>query len=146
MIYRYLVSSSTCSSLTKLYISRHAPILQEPEILIKNVKFTEFLKSSLLLSIDHTKNIHYLNDVKNNPLAEDVKTEKDITNRLHKAKSSFHQLNKIWRSSNIGEKTKIRLYQSNILSVLLYGAECWRLTQKDNQRLSGFHTKCLRKI
>ena len=32
-------------------------------------------------------------------------TEKDITNRLQKAKSSFHQLNKIWRSSNIGEKT-----------------------------------------
>ena len=73
-------------------------------------------------------------------------TEKDMTNRLQKAKSSFHQLNKIWRSSSIGEKTKIRLYQSNILSVLLYGAECWRLTQKDNQRLSGFHNKCLRKI
>ena len=73
-------------------------------------------------------------------------TEKDITNRLHKAKSSIHQLNKIWRSRNNGEKTKIRLYQSYILSVLLYGAECWRLTQKDNQRLSGFHTKCLRKI
>ena len=50
-------------------------------------------------------------------------TEKDITNRLHKAKCSFHQLNKIWRSCNITEKTKIRLYQSNILSVLLYGAE-----------------------
>ena len=49
-------------------------------------------------------------------------------------------------SSNIGEKTKIRLYQSNILSVLLYCAECWRLTQKDSQRLSGFRTKCLRKI
>ena len=73
-------------------------------------------------------------------------TEKDITNRLQKAKSSIHQLNKIWRSSNNGEKTKIRLYQSNILSVLLYGAECWRLTQKDNQRLSGFYIKCLWKI
>ena len=42
-------------------------------------------------------------------------TEKAISNRLQKAKSSFHNLNKIWRSSNIGEKTKIKLYQSNIL-------------------------------
>ena len=33
------------------------------------------------------------------------KTEKDITNRLQKAKSSFHQLNKIWMLSNISEKT-----------------------------------------
>ena len=73
-------------------------------------------------------------------------TEKNITNRLQKANSLFHQLNKIWRSSNISEKTKIRLYQSNILSVLLYGAKYRRLTQKDNQRLSGFHTKSLRKI
>ena len=73
-------------------------------------------------------------------------TVKDITNRLQKAKSSFAQLNKIWRSPNISEKTKIKIYHSNVLSVLLYGAECWRVTQRDSQRLSGFHTSCLRKI
>ena len=73
-------------------------------------------------------------------------TVKDITNRLQKAKSSFVQLNKIWRSPNISEKTKIKIYHSNVLSVLLYGAECWRVTQRDSQRLSGFHTSCLRKI
>ena len=51
-------------------------------------------------------------------------TEKDITNRLQKAKSPFFQLNKIWRSHSIRKKTKIKIYRSNILSVLLYGAEC----------------------
>ena len=55
-------------------------------------------------------------------------TDKDITNRLQKAKSSFVQLNKVWRSPNISEKTKIKIYSSNVLSVLLYGAECWRVT------------------
>ncbi|XP_068749524.1 uncharacterized protein [Montipora capricornis] len=73
-------------------------------------------------------------------------TVKDITNRLQKAKSSFVQLNKVWRSPNISEKTKIKIKNSNVLSVLLYGAECWRRTQRDSQRLSGFHTSCLRKI
>ena len=73
-------------------------------------------------------------------------TVKDITNRLQKAKSSFVQLNKVWRSPNISEKTKIKIYNSNVLSVLLYGAECWRVTQRDSQRLSGFHTSCLRMI
>jgi len=62
-------------------------------------------------------------------------TVKDITNRLQKAKSSFVQLNKVWRSPNISEKTKIKIYTSNVLSVLLYGAECWRVTQRDSQRL-----------
>ena len=62
-------------------------------------------------------------------------TVKDITNRLQKAKSSFVQLNKVWRSPNISEKTKIKIYHSNVLSVLLYGAECWRVTQRDSQNL-----------
>lgn len=48
----------------------------------------------------------------------------DITNRLQRGKSSFVQLNKVWRSPNISEKTKIRIYNSNILPVLLHGAEC----------------------
>ena len=73
-------------------------------------------------------------------------TVKDITNHRQKAKSSFVQLNKVWRSPNISGKTKIKIYNSNVLSVLLYGAECWRVTQRDSQRLSGFHTSCLRKI
>ena len=72
-------------------------------------------------------------------------TVKDITNRLQKAKSSFVQLNKIWWSRNISGKTKIKIYNSNVLSVLLYGAECWRVTQRDSQRQSGFHSSCLRK-
>ena len=73
-------------------------------------------------------------------------TVKDITNRLQKAKSSFVQLTKIWRSPNISEKTKIQIYNSNALSVLLYGAECWKIIQRDSQRLSGFHPSCLRKV
>lgn len=44
------------------------------------------------------------------------------------------------------KKTKIKIYNSNVWSVLLYGAECWRVTQRDSQRLSGFQTSCLRKI
>ena len=43
---------------------------------------------------------------------------KDISNRLQKAKSSFVQLSKVWRSPNISEKTKIKIYNSNVLSVL----------------------------
>ena len=71
---------------------------------------------------------------------------KDISNRLNKARISFSMLNNVWRSQQYRAKTKLKIYQSCVLSTLLYGSECWRMTRNDLQKLSGFHTKCLRRI
>ncbi|RUS74991.1 hypothetical protein EGW08_017258 [Elysia chlorotica] len=70
----------------------------------------------------------------------------DIQSRLSKARNSFRMLNNVWRSSQYKVKTKLRLYQSCVLSTLLYGSECWRMTQSDLNKLSTFHTKNLRRI
>ena len=40
----------------------------------------------------------------------------------------------------------IRLYNSNVKSVLLYGSEFWRVTKTDMRVLSSFHHSCLRQI
>ena len=55
-------------------------------------------------------------------------------------------MNTVWRSSQYNTGTKLKLYQSCILSTLLYGAECWRITETDLGKLRSFHTTCLRKI
>ena len=34
----------------------------------------------------------------------------------------------------------------SVLSTLLYGSECWRMTECDLNKLSTFHTKNLRRI
>ena len=52
----------------------------------------------------------------------------------------------MWRSSKYKTKTKIKIYNSCVKSVLMYGAENWRVTQKDNHQIAVFHTTCLRKI
>ena len=70
----------------------------------------------------------------------------DIKNRLNKARNAFRMLNNVWKSSQYSSKTKIRLYQSCVLSTLLYGSECWRMTESDLNKLSTFHTKNLRRI
>ncbi|RUS69983.1 hypothetical protein EGW08_022255 [Elysia chlorotica] len=70
----------------------------------------------------------------------------DIQSRLSKARNSFRVLNNVWRSSQYKVKTKLRLYQSCVLSTLLYGSEGWRMTQSDLNKLSTFHTKNLRRI
>ena len=70
----------------------------------------------------------------------------DIRNRLNKARNVFKMLNNVSKSSQYSTKTKLRLYQSCVLSTLLYGSECWRMTESDLNKLSTFHTKNLRRI
>ena len=42
--------------------------------------------------------------------------------------------------------SKVKLYNSNVKSVLLYGSECWRETKKDMGKIEAFHNRCLRKL
>ena len=55
-------------------------------------------------------------------------------------------LKSIWRSSKISTKTKLRIFKSNVLGVLLYGAESWKVTQAICHKLDVFQTRCLRRI
>ncbi|XP_055997955.1 uncharacterized protein LOC130047311 [Ostrea edulis] len=73
-------------------------------------------------------------------------TARDIKARISKARNAFCQLQSIWRSGSISMNTKLKIYNSNVKSVLLYGAECWRIIQTDMEKLSSFHNTCLRKI
>ena len=73
-------------------------------------------------------------------------TQIDIKNRLSKARTAFHKLRPIWKSNQYSRKTKIKLYNSNVKSVLLYECECWRVTRTDMKSLSSFHHNCLKQI
>ena len=46
----------------------------------------------------------------------------------------------------IGKTTKIRLFNTNVKSVLLYGAETWRMNKTTLKRIQTFVNQCLRKI
>ena len=92
--------------------------------------------------IPFTDKFTYLGSV----LCQDGGTGVDIRNRLNKARNAFMSLRSVWRSANYSTKTKLRIYQSCVLSTLLYGSECWRMTEHDLSRLASFHTASLRKI
>ena len=73
--------------------------------------------------------------------------ERDIKVRIGKARSTFIRLGNIWKTTTFSTKTKLKLYNSCVLSVLLYGSECWRMTDKKKTSTdSSFHNTCLRKI
>ena len=70
----------------------------------------------------------------------------NIINRIGKARNAFRMLSPVWKSQQYKTHTKLKLYKSCVLSTLLYGSKCWRMTEKDISKLSSFHIKNLRKI
>ena len=54
--------------------------------------------------------------------------EQDITARVGKARSSFNKLTKVWKSSQYSIRTKTRIFNSNVLTVLL---SVWSVWQRD---------------
>ena len=75
---------------------------------------------------------------------KDGGAEADIRKRLSKARNSFNILGKVLKSESYSRKTKLRLFQGNVIPVLLYVAELWRVTGTDDLRLDGFHRVCLK--
>ena len=70
----------------------------------------------------------------------------DALSRISKARSAFAQLHRIWSSSSISVHTKIRLFNFNVKSVLLYGCETWLTSESLLNKLQVFINRCLRKI
>ena len=93
-------------------------------------------------SLEEVDNFTYLGSV----VSKNGGTEEDINERLKKARASYGMLNKVWRSASINTKTKVRIFNAVVKSVLLYGSESWSLTKKLESKLQVFLNNCLRKI
>ena len=57
-----------------------------------------------------------------------------------------HKRARLPETTNDSKKTKIRIFKSNVLSVLLYAAESWKATKGICHMLEVFQNKCLRRI
>ncbi len=57
----------------------------------------------------------------------------DVKSRIDKA---FNSLQNIWINKRLALKTKIKLCNSNVKSVLLYRAECWRSVETEINHLN----------
>ena len=66
--------------------------------------------------------------------------------RISKARHAFALLRPVWRTTSLSLKTKLRIFSSNVKSVLLYGSETWRLTSTLINKIQVCVNKCLRRI
>ena len=65
-------------------------------------------------------------------------SDEDIKSRFGKARAAFSKLRKIWKSSQLKLKTKLKIFKSSVVAVLLYGCETWRMTKQDATKLDVF--------
>ena len=95
------------------------------------------------MNIEIVNSFKYLGSI----LSINSSIEKDINNRLSKASKVFRGLSRlIWYKTSIRLGTKIKLFRSIILSILLYGSETWCSLNSQIQRFQVFVTRCFRII
>ena len=111
----------------------------------KTLRINTVCQESILVNdkqIENVDNFVYLGSV----VTVDGGADQDILARVGKARTAFMMLKNIWSAKYISLKTKLKIFNSNVKSVLLYGCETWRATKRNMQHLQVFINKCLRRI
>ncbi|VDO61626.1 unnamed protein product [Schistosoma margrebowiei] len=73
-------------------------------------------------------------------------SDADVKARIGKARAAYLQLRNIWNSKQLSTNTKVRIFNTNVKTVLLYGAGTGRTTKAIIQKIQVFINSCLRKI
>ena len=77
----------------------------------------------------------------------DCSDDLDVDRRIQKACNAFGMIkSSLFSRTKIKLSVKAKVYVSFILSILLYGCECWSLTEKLLNKLRAFHHRCVRSI
>ena len=77
----------------------------------------------------------------------DGRVKTDIDSLINKASQAFNKLrNPLWNRREISIRTKMRIFNAVIMSILLYGGETWTILKNDSSRLETFQLRCLRCI
>ena len=68
--------------------------------------------------------------------------DREVDSRLQKAGTVYQMWrHKVFRSRNLSIATKVRVFQSLVVSVLLCGAETWPMNQQNSRKLKTFQMR-----
>ncbi|VDO78483.1 unnamed protein product [Schistosoma margrebowiei] len=92
--------------------------------------------------LEDVKTFTYLGSI----IGEQGGSDADVKARIGKARAAYFQLRNIWNLKQLSTNTKVRIFNTNVKTVLLYGEETWRTTKAIIQKIQVFINSCLRKI
>ena len=80
-------------------------------------------------------------------VSDDGNLDAEIKKRISKASISFGRLeDRVWSDGDLTIKTKMTVYETCVLTALLYASETWTIFQPQMKVLERFHQNCLRRI
>ena len=68
----------------------------------------------------------------------------DLKRRKSLAWCAFWKLEQLWKSPHISITTKVKLFNTTCVTILLYGCESWVITQDMENKINAFATSCFR--
>ncbi|VDO73608.1 unnamed protein product [Schistosoma curassoni] len=92
--------------------------------------------------LEDVKTFTYLGSI----IDEQGGSDADVKARIGKARAAYLQLTNIWNSKQLSANTKVSIFNTNVKTVLPYGAETWRTTKVIILKIHVFINSCLRKI
>ncbi|VDP24711.1 unnamed protein product [Schistosoma curassoni] len=92
--------------------------------------------------LEDVKSFTYLDSI----IDEQGGSDADVKARIGKARAAYLKLRNIWNSKQLSTNTKVRIFNTNIKTVLLYGAETWTTSKAIIQKIQVFINSCLHKI
>ena len=104
----------------------------------------EFLDLDITVNnkrLDNVDSFVYLGST----MSADGSLSAELNNRIGKAAGAFKSLLPVF-VSNISCDVKMKIFQAVVTSTLLYSAETWNISVTDENRLSAFYNRCLRRI
>ena len=92
--------------------------------------------------VQHVSSFVYLGSV----MTPDGRSSSGSNRRIKQASAAFGDLRLVLLDNRLSLAARRRLYSACVLTVLLYGAECWTPRKSDLRSLDGFHHQCFRTI
>ncbi|VDO72774.1 unnamed protein product [Schistosoma mattheei] len=91
--------------------------------------------------LEDVKTFTYLGSI----IDEHGGSDADVKARIGKARAAYLQLKNISNLKQLSTNTKVGIFNTNVKTILLYGAETWGTTKAIIQKIQVFITSCLRK-
>ena len=93
--------------------------------------------------IENVKEFPYLGSL----IAENGSIDTEVDKSIANASKAFGALrHAVFKDAHLSVHTKRKVYQACVLSVLMYGGECWTPLRKHLKKMDNFHHRCARTV
>ena len=94
------------------------------------------------MQLENVERFNYLGS----SMTYDLDCKSEIKIRIARGTAALKAMDKVWKSSAINIKTKLKVLKTCVFSTMLYGCETWVLTKDLQRRVLSFERKCYRKL